>query len=774
MNTLVRKLRTPAHSAHYENNANPLTLKREQIRALFRSSWLAFSASTLLALILFANLWGYSEEQSLLLWLGFIVTLNSIAGGVGRYFTDKLDRHCSHWSNFYLMWAGVSGALWGMAALYLLPNQTSTYQVGAIIVFITVALGSALVLAPRIEAFIAHSLPFFMLVILKLNIENHIAMPLILALLLFAIVLTALAWRLHESQIRLFQHQDKGLHIAPFAGTPMNESSDSSRAANLNQQGIDKVTPVQPSLENAPGMQANTTALAIMSHEVRTPISGILGMLTLLRDSPLRPVQREYLETAYSAAESLLTLVNDVLDFSKIEAGKLNIEHINFDLRRTVESVVELFTPQARGKNIELNCIIPWDMPRTVTGDPTRLRQILINLISNAIKFTPAGEVTVKVSLQEEKTESVVLKFLVRDTGVGVESTAQKKIFQPFSQSDNTIAQRFGGTGLGLSISKQLVELMGGTLSMESLPGKGSTFQFTARLGKTQHTKLVIRESNFAGLKMLLISDDGLSTLALEEVVKRWGMQVVAIPITKVADLFNHLEKAFAESVPYDMLVLNKRRFDAPSINFIQALNARAHPPLFVITETAKRGDGDKARQLGINAFLTQPVTSTQLRQSLLAVLGQQQAVMVTRHLLEEARGHQKHRILVVEDNIVNQKVTVGYLKKLGYLAVTANSGWEALEALNKDHYSLVLMDVQMPQLDGYETTRKIRLHQHTFSMPVIAITANISSADEKKCLDAGMNDYITKPLNLDNLSTVLEKWLAPTELHSHTANNIH
>ncbi|MGE3539884.1 MAG: response regulator [Candidatus Tectimicrobiota bacterium] len=516
--------------------------------------------------------------------------------------------------------------------------------------------------------------------------------------------------------------------------------------------------------------RVKSTFLANMSHEIRTPMNGVLGMLNLLRYTTLTPEQGQYVETAHSSGEMLLTLLNDILDLSKIEAGRLVLECLPFDLRLTVEDVADLFAERAYSKGLELTCLISPDVPRSVCGDPTRLRQVLSNLVSNAIKFTDQGEVVIRVSLAATRPQTCVLRFEVCDTGIGISAAAQEWIFEAFTQADGSTTRKYGGTGLGLSITRHLVHAMGGTIQVASAPGQGSTFGFTITVAPSVPPAAAPPTVQLAGTRMLVVDNHLTNRLLLQCLLASWDVHYSSR--STAAEALRELCRAAATTQPYDLLVLNAYLPDMDGLQLaqaIKALPALTALRLVLLTPLGQRGEGEAARAAGIQGYLTKPIREHQLRECLLTVLGLQatdSATLVTRHTLQEARAQQRKRILLAEDNPVNQKVALGCLKKLGYRADVVANGREAVAALARQSYDLVLMDCQMPHLDGFAATAQIRHHEgsrrHTL---IVAMTANAMQGDRERCLAVGMDDYLTKPVTLEGLRDALKRWFpAPDE----------
>ena len=673
------------------------------ITTLVRGAWLYVSARRALS------------EQAVRTGVRSTVTLVAIAWGVG-----------------------------GAVVLPLVPFETTALILVILAGLIASALTTLAADPLSIRGFLAGiALPVFVALATS-DQSHHLAAAIIVAV--FTLGMAIVARRAHLTLVD---------HLQVTARLAVSEEA-AKRAEGVMREARDLAERVA---------RARSAFLANMSHEIRTPMNAVLGFVELILDTELTQEQRRALELVRSSSEALLMILNDILDYSKIEADHLELEAIPFDVSKVVHATASLLAVRARERHLELLAEVTPEVPRAVRGDPTRLRQILMNLIGNAIKFTEQGEVVVSVTTALAADDVVQLRFAIRDTGIGIAPEHLGSVFREFTQADSTMTRRYGGTGLGLAISQRLVRLMGGEITVTSEVGRGSEFSFTLPFPAEVAAPRAAGLATLGGRRMLIVDDNQTNRRILRDMLATEGIKVDEA--STAGEGLEAIRGAAKKHAPYDLAILDVQMPDMDGFQLATAVRADrglARTRLLMLTSAGQRGDGERCRELGIRGYLTKPMSRADLLEALGTVLaGPEETTtpeVVTRHTIAESR--RAVRVLLAEDNPVNQQVAVAMLVKRGHEVHVAGNGREAVDAITQREYDVVLMDIQMPEMDGFEATHAIRALPKGKDLPIIGLTAHALSGERERCLSHGMTDYLAKPFKAHELFALVEGTAEP------------
>ena len=741
-------------------------VRAEQLRILCGSS-AALWFNPIVASIVAVEFRHVYPVWALLLWLAlFCVVVGARALNEISTLKDQQTGRPAHrrlWR--HVLGCAVTGSLWGgFAALVILTTSNPTYHVFVTFVIGGMTAGAVLTQAAYLPGFYAFAgsatLP---LILATVGSRQDLSIPMALTMAAYVAAIALLGYRNHRWIADTLRLRIEQVALAADLRSKINEIELVNAELAVAKEAAEA------------GARAKSAFLANMSHEIRTPMNGVIGMTGLLLETELNTRQREFAETIRASSEALLRIINDILDFSKIEAGKITLEIVDFDLIETIEGTLDLLAERAQRKGLELISAISPDAPSRLRGDPGRLRQVLLNLTGNAIKFTEFGEVIVRVSKESESQRHVTLRFSVRDTGIGMTPESQSRLFQAFSQVDVSTTRKFGGTGLGLTIARQFVEMMDGQIVVESEPGKGSNFWFRARFEKPAQEQTFPVSGDLLDLRVLLVDDNATNCTILQHQFSTWNLS--ADSANNGIEALRLLRAAASAGKPYDVAFLDVVMPEMDGLTLGRLIRSDAaikSARLVLLTSSVQPLSPEICKELGIHDYLVKPIKQSRLFDCLLTISGKTvakrdlttQDALARKSISSAPVEAEKTRILVAEDNSVNQIVILAQLRKLGYAAEAVANGREVLKALEIISYDLVFMDCQMPELDGYETTRAIRARERDVQRPcpwvapvrIIALTASAMLGDREECLAAGMDDYLGKPVRPNELKAVLDR----------------
>jgi signal transduction histidine kinase/DNA-binding response OmpR family regulator len=711
-----------------------------QTRLLRESGLILLGHPLLIAVVAFVA-WPDVAHGAMRAWVAAVVGATTLRGAwlqlvKRRPLSDQDIRHGVRITVVAL------GLAWGVGAALILPDVPFTTAAVVLVVLAGLIATSLTTLAADPLSFrgflAAISLPVLVSLGTVPRDREHLAAVGIVAL--YTLAMVVVARRAHATLVE---------HLRITARLALSEE-EAKRAEGVMRDARDFAERTA---------RARSAFLANMSHEIRTPMNAVLGFVELVLDTDLTTEQRRALELVRSSSEALLMILNDILDYSKIEAEHLELETIPFDVSKVVHATASLLAVRAREKHLELLAEVAPEVPRMVRGDPTRLRQVLMNLIGNAIKFTEHGEIVISVGVAV-MDGSAALRFAIRDTGIGIAAEHVESIFKEFTQADSTMTRRYGGTGLGLAISQRLVRLMGGELAVTSEVGRGSEFAFTLTLPvETASSTRTTALAALGGRRMLIVDDNQTNRRILRDMLAAEGIQVDEA--STAADGLTAIRSAVSKRAPYHLAILDVQMPDMDGFQLATAVRAErvlTGTKLLMLTSAGQRGDGERCRELGIKGYLTKPISRGDLLEALGTVLAgsaEDTAEVVTRHTIVESR--RSLRVLLAEDNPVNQQVAVAMLVKRGHEVHVASNGREAVDAVRARDYDVVLMDIQMPELDGFEATHAIRAMPKGKDLPIIGLTAHALSGERERCLSHGMTEYLAKPFKAHELFAIVE-----------------